>query len=37
LFPPATAERLDLLTRAMVGPVAMLAPRDALVLADGPP
>jgi beta-galactosidase len=31
------AKRLDLLTGAMVGPVAMLAPRDALVLADGPP
>jgi beta-galactosidase len=31
------AKRLDLLTGAMVGPVAPLAPRDALVLADGPP
>ncbi|HEY6481152.1 MAG TPA: beta-galactosidase [Streptosporangiaceae bacterium] len=31
------AKRLDLLTGAMVGPVALLAPRDALVLADGPP
>jgi beta-galactosidase len=31
------AKRLDLLTGAMVGPAAMLAPRDALVLADGPP
>jgi beta-galactosidase len=31
------AKRLDLLTGAMVGPVGLLAPRDALVLADGPP
>jgi beta-galactosidase len=31
------AKRLDLLTGAMVGPVTLLAPRDALVLADGPP
>jgi beta-galactosidase len=30
------ASRLDLLTGAMVGPHAVLAPRDALVLADRP-
>jgi beta-galactosidase len=30
------AKRLDLLTGAMVGPHAVLAPRDALVLADRP-
>ena len=31
------AKRLDLLTSAMVGPGAVLAPRDVLVLADGAP
>jgi beta-galactosidase len=31
------AKRFDLLTSAMVGPGAVLAPRDVLVLADGAP
>jgi beta-galactosidase len=30
------AKRLDLLTGVMVGPHAVLAPRDALVLRDAP-